>query len=221
MEDPDMAAYATAQPVPMTMADVLGQNLQALTQILDSQQQMFDRQQEWFRRSQVSFKMLKMTKDDDPETYIEAFEHHALMTGLPQVYWASQLGALVVAVREEVSSMLRLGVVRPSRSPWRNLLVPIRKSDGSLRLCIDYRIGEAQYISTLDLAKGYWQIPVAPADRPKKAFGMPWGLYEFVRMPFGLHGVAATFQRLMDRLLAPHAGYAAAYIDDIIIYSPT
>ncbi|KYO24206.1 hypothetical protein Y1Q_0004256 [Alligator mississippiensis] len=83
------------------------------------------------------------------------------------------------------------------------------------------RIGEAQYISTLDLAKGYWQIPVAPADRPKIAFSTPWGLYDFVRMPFGLHGAAAMFQRLMDRLLAPHAGYAAVYIDDIIIYSPT
>ncbi|XP_059582206.1 uncharacterized protein LOC132243291 [Alligator mississippiensis] len=150
---------------------------------------------------------------------------------------------LLDAMREEVNSMLQLGVVRPSRSPWRSPLVPIRKPDGSLRLCVDYRrlnalatfdafpmpqvdklierIGEAQYISTLDLAKGYWQIPVALADRPKTAFGMPWGLYEFVRMPFGLHGAAATFQRLTDRLLAPHAEYAAAYIDDIIIYSPT
>ncbi|KYO48785.1 hypothetical protein Y1Q_0004149 [Alligator mississippiensis] len=100
MEDPDMAAYANAQPMPMTAVDVLGQNLQALTQIVDSQQQMFDRQQEWLRRSQVSFKMPKMMKDDDPEAYIEAFEHHALMTGLPQDYWASQLGALVVGVAQ-------------------------------------------------------------------------------------------------------------------------
>ncbi|KYO42279.1 hypothetical protein Y1Q_0022150 [Alligator mississippiensis] len=119
----------------------------------------------------------------------------------------------------------------------------MRKLYGSLRLCVNYRrlnalavfdafpmpqvdelterIGEAHYISTLDLAKGYWQILVAPADQPKMAFSMPWSLYEFVRMPFGLHGAAATFQRLMDRLLAPHAGYAAAYIDNIIIYSPT
>ncbi|KYO18851.1 hypothetical protein Y1Q_0009258 [Alligator mississippiensis] len=96
MEDPDMAAYANAQPVPMTTADVLGQNFQALTQILNSRQQMFDRQQDWLRHSQVSFKMPKMMKDDDPEAYIEGFERHALMTGLPQDYWASQLGALVV-----------------------------------------------------------------------------------------------------------------------------
>ncbi|KYO43192.1 hypothetical protein Y1Q_0017517 [Alligator mississippiensis] len=100
MEDPDMAAYANAQPVPMTAVDVLGQNLQALTQIVDSQQQMFGRQQEWLRRSQVSFKMPKMTKDDDPEAYTEAFECHALMTGLPQDYWARQLGALVVGATQ-------------------------------------------------------------------------------------------------------------------------
>ncbi|KYO39815.1 hypothetical protein Y1Q_0006693 [Alligator mississippiensis] len=100
MEDPDMAAYAGAQPVLMTALEVLGQNLQALTQIVGSQQQMFDQQQEWLRRGQVSFKMPKMTKDDDPEAYIEAFEHHALMTGLPQEHWASQLGALVVGVAQ-------------------------------------------------------------------------------------------------------------------------
>ncbi|KYO33682.1 hypothetical protein Y1Q_0008818 [Alligator mississippiensis] len=82
----------------MTAIEVLGQNLQALTQIVSSQQQMFDQQQEWFRRGQVSFKMLQMTKEDDPKAYIEAFECHTLMTGLPQEHWASQLGTLVVGV---------------------------------------------------------------------------------------------------------------------------
>ncbi|KYO40957.1 hypothetical protein Y1Q_0013709 [Alligator mississippiensis] len=84
------------QPVATGPAEVLGQNVQVLTQILDSQQQMMDRQQDWLRHSLASFKMLKMTKDDDPEAYIKAFERHALMTGLDQGYWASQLGALVV-----------------------------------------------------------------------------------------------------------------------------
>ncbi|KYO45758.1 hypothetical protein Y1Q_0021408 [Alligator mississippiensis] len=96
MENPDMVAYANAQPVPMTTANILGQNLQALTQILDSQQQMLDHQQDWLRHSLVSFKIPKITKDDDPEAYIKAFERHALMTGLNQEYWANQLGALVV-----------------------------------------------------------------------------------------------------------------------------
>ncbi|KYO38188.1 hypothetical protein Y1Q_0007296 [Alligator mississippiensis] len=83
------------------------------------------------------------------------------------------------------------------------------------------RIEDSRYISTLDLAKGYWHLPVAKEDRLKTAFGTPWGLNEFIRMPFGLHGAAATFQRLMDQILAPHAEYAAAYIDDIVIYTRT
>lgn len=52
------------------------------------------------------------------------------------------------------------------------------------------------------------------------AFGTPWGLYEFTRMPFGLHGAAAMFQRLMDQVFAPvYMSYAAMYIDYIVIYS--
>ncbi|KYO35359.1 hypothetical protein Y1Q_0007947 [Alligator mississippiensis] len=100
MEDPDMVAYAGVQPVPMSALEVLGQNLQALTQIVGSQQQIFDQQQEWFRQGHAPFKMPKMTKDENPEAYIEAFERHALMTGLPQEHWASQLGALVVGVAQ-------------------------------------------------------------------------------------------------------------------------
>ncbi|KYO27978.1 hypothetical protein Y1Q_0014176 [Alligator mississippiensis] len=96
MEDPDLATYANMQATAIGPADVLGQNLQALTQILNSQQQMLDQQQDWLQHSSVSFKMPKITKDDDPEAYIEAFKWHALMTGLDKRYWASQLGALVV-----------------------------------------------------------------------------------------------------------------------------
>ncbi|KYO32335.1 hypothetical protein Y1Q_0002407 [Alligator mississippiensis] len=80
----------------MGPVDILGQNLQLLTQILGSQQQMLDQQQEWRQQSLASFKMPKLTKEDDPEVYIEAFERHALVVGLDKRYWASQLGALVV-----------------------------------------------------------------------------------------------------------------------------
>ncbi|KYO38472.1 hypothetical protein Y1Q_0015702 [Alligator mississippiensis] len=82
------------------------------------------------------------------------------------------------------------------------------------------RIGEAQYISTLNLAKGYWQIPMRPEECAKTAFGTPWGLFKFIRMLLGLNSAAGIFRRLMDTLLAPHTSYAAAYIDDIIIFSP-
>lgn len=81
------------------------------------------------------------------------------------------------------------------------------------------KIRQEKYILTLDLTKGYWQIPMAIQHREKKAVGMPWGLFQFRRMPFRLHGAAALFQRLMDRILAPHQSYTSAYIYYIIIFS--
>ncbi len=81
------------------------------------------------------------------------------------------------------------------------------------------RLGTARFYSTLDLTKGYWQIPLSPLSKEKTAFTMPFGLHQFVTLPFGLFVAPATFQRLMDRILRPHAAYAAAYLDDIIIYS--
>ncbi|KYO45769.1 hypothetical protein Y1Q_0021418 [Alligator mississippiensis] len=73
-------------------------------------------------------------------------------------------------------------------------------------------IGQAGYISTLDLTKGYWKVPVAPEDQEKTVFTTPWGLFHFRRMPFGLHGAVATFQRLVDRVLAPHMVASASLL---------
>ncbi|KYO36857.1 hypothetical protein Y1Q_0020884 [Alligator mississippiensis] len=80
---------------------VLSQNLQLLMQIVDTQQQMLQRQQEWMRPGVLIFKMPRMTSEDDPEAYIEAFECHAILMGLDKVFWASQLGALVVGKAQE------------------------------------------------------------------------------------------------------------------------
>ncbi len=81
------------------------------------------------------------------------------------------------------------------------------------------RLGTARIYSTLDLTKGYWQISLSPLSKEKSAFTTPFGLHQFVTLPFGLFGAPATFQRLMDKILRPHTAYAAAYLDDIIIYS--
>ncbi len=81
------------------------------------------------------------------------------------------------------------------------------------------RLGAARFYSTLDLTKGYWQIPLSPLSKEKTAFTTPFGLHQFVTLLFGLFGAPATFQRLMDKVLRPHSAYAAAYLDDIIIHS--
>lgn len=144
-------------------------------------------------------------------------------------------------VQKEVQEMLRLGVIEDSQSGWRSAIELVPKPDGTLRFCVDFqkvnvisrfdaypiprvdelldRLGQARYISTLDLTKGYWQIPLTPASREKTAFSTLFGLFQFKTVPFSLHGAAATFQRLMDRVLQDHWDYTATYIDDIVIYS--
>ncbi len=144
-------------------------------------------------------------------------------------------------VREELTAMLDLGVIEESHSEWASPIVLVPKTDGSVRFCVDYRkvnavskfdaypmprvdelldrLGAARFYSTLDLTKGYWQIPLSPLSKEKTAFTTPFGLHQFVTLPFGLFGAPATFQRLMDKVLRPHSAYAAAYLDDIIIHS--
>ncbi len=117
----------------------------------------------------------------------------------------------------------------------------VPKPDGTLRFCNDFRrlneisefdgypmpwvdelldrLGRARYISTLDLTKGYWQVPLSKMAKPKTAFSTPNGHWQYRTLPFGLHGAPATFQRMMDILLRPHQSYAAAYLDDVVIHS--
>ena len=144
-------------------------------------------------------------------------------------------------VRREIQTMLDVGIIEPSTSAWTSPIIPVKKKDGSLRLCVDYRklnsitkedrylmpridellekLGKATYISTLDLTKGYYQVQVSKPDREKTAFVTPMGKYQFKRMPFGLKGAPTTFQRLMDILLGPCHQYASAYLDDIVVFS--
>lgn len=150
---------------------------------------------------------------------------------------------LVEKLQQEVEEMLRLRVIEPSYSEWCSPVVIIFKKDGSLRICIDFRklnsisefdaypmpriddllekIGAAKYIGTLDLCKGYWQVLLERSSRTYTAFRTPAGLFQVTVMPFGLHGAAATFQRLMDRVLQGCENYSAAYLDDVVIVSNT
>ena len=141
------------------------------------------------------------------------------------------------AAREEVSmqvsTMLRTGVIQPSRSP----VVLVCKKDGSLRFCVDYRALNAvtkpdlfplpqidDLLDQLGLASGYWQIGVEPEFREKTAFIMSHGLFELRVMPFGLTNVLAVFQRLMQQVLSglnPMEGpdFVAVYLDNVLVFS--
>ena len=146
-------------------------------------------------------------------------------------------------VIRQIELMLAQGVIKESSSPWMSPTVFVPKKSGELRICVDYRslnkqtakdsyplplpdevqdrLTNAAVFSTLDLHSGYWQLPVAEADQPKTAFcsGPEMGLYQFCRMPFGLSGTPASFQRLMDSVLRG-LPFASTYLDDILVYSP-
>ncbi len=139
-----------------------------------------------------------------------------------------------------LNAMLEAGVVKPSASEWASPVVLVRKKDGGVRWCVDYRrlnnltakdayplpkieecldvLGGACVFSTLDLQSGYWQIAVDEMDRAKTAFITRYGLYEYTRMPFGLCNAPSTFQRAMELVLRGLQWETLLiYLDDIII----
>ena len=81
------------------------------------------------------------------------------------------------------------------------------------------QLGKAKYVTTLDLTRGYWQVPMAEQARTRTAFATPFGLYQFQMMPFGLQGAPATFQRMMDQLLRGMESFVRVYLDDLVIHS--
>lgn len=144
-------------------------------------------------------------------------------------------------IRRQVFEMIEDGVAEESFSPWAAPVVLVKRKDGRLRFCVDYRrlnevtvkdayplprvddlldhVGDARIFTSLDLASGYWQVPVHPEDREKTAFVTPDGLYQFRQMPFGLCNAPATFQRLMDRVLGRLKWeMCLVYMDDVLIF---
>ena len=136
--------------------------------------------------------------------------------------------------------MLENNIIEPSQSEWSSPCILVPKPDGTFRFCTDFRklnavtkadsyplprvddcidhIGKAKYVTTFDLLKGYWQIPLTERAKQLSAFVTPKGLYQYRVMPFGMRNVPATFQRMINQIVAGLDG-CEAYIDDVIVYS--
>ena len=148
--------------------------------------------------------------------------------------WLSQ-------VKAQIDQLIEMGIVVPSSSPWSSSIVPVKKKNGGVRVCVDFRavnaltspdpyqmpriedileqLAEASFLSKVDLTKGFHQIPIHCEDREKTAFCTPWGKFSYVYMPFGLRNGPAAFQRLMDVVLHEDLDWSRVYIDDIVIFS--
>ncbi|MCG7878904.1 MAG: RNA-directed DNA polymerase, partial [Candidatus Thiodiazotropha endolucinida] len=147
-------------------------------------------------------------------------------------------------VDKQVDDMLERGIIEPSNSPWAAGVVLVRKKDNTLRFCVDYRnlnsvtvkdayplpkidetldtLSGASWFSTLDLRSGYWQVGLEPKDKEKSAFITRRGLFQFRVLPFGLCNAPATFERLMETVLAGlQWDICLIYIDDVIVYGKT
>ena len=148
-------------------------------------------------------------------------------------------------VREHLKLMLDTGVIRPSNSPWCNAVVLVRKKDGSLHFCIDFRklnsltvkdshllpricetlesLAGAAHYSMFDMNSAFWQVPMDEESKQYTAFTLgSMGLYECESMPFGLCNAPPTFQRLMQNCLDElNLTYCLIYLDDVIVFSNT
>lgn len=148
-------------------------------------------------------------------------------------------------IDEEVQRMLEEDIIEKSQSAWSSPILLVPKKDKTFRFCVDYRrlnqvtkkdaypipfvsailskLGNARYLSSLDIKSAYHQVPVAKDAREYTAFTVPGrGLFQFKRMPFGLTNAPATWMRLIDKVLGPELEpYVFVYLDDIIVVTPT
>ncbi|KAL5580647.1 hypothetical protein UlMin_013089 [Ulmus minor] len=186
------------------------------------------------------FKLPGIPPDREISFEIELLPGSAPVSKAPYRMAPAELKELQIQLRE----LLDKGFIRPSYSPWGAPVLFVKKKDGTLRMCIDYRelnkltiknkyplpriddlfdqLKGAANFSKIDLRSGYHQLRIKDNDVPKTAFRTRYGHYEFLVMPFGLTNAPAAFMDLMNRVFAQYLDkFIIVFIDDILVYSKT
>lgn len=179
--------------------------------------------------------------NNDTPPKMANIRHHIETSGPPVFAKARRLDPdKLKAAQEEFADLMEKGICRPSKSNWSSPLHMVKKPNGDYRPCGDYRalnaktksdrypiafIGDFTHFlhgkkifSVIDLRKAFHQIPISEQDVPKTAIITPFGLFEFVRMTFGLCNAAQTFQRFMHEVLEG-LDFVFSYLDDIFVAS--
>ena len=170
--------------------------------------------------------------------------HHSIDTGDSKPIKQPPRRVPIALAGEELKAIKMLekqNVIQKSSSPWSSPILLVKKKNGQVRPCVDYRklnavtlndafplpriqdclmtVSGAKYFSTLDLTAGYHQVPMNPPDIQKTAFVTKYGLYEFTKLPFGLCNGTATFQRMMEIVLNGLQWQTCLiYLDDVIVF---
>ena len=191
------------------------------------------------RRNRSAFAM-----SDDDLGFTTAIEHRIRTTDdVPVVAPYRRVPpSQLQEVRQHLEKLMRMGVITESTSSYASPIVVVRKKNGNIRLCCDYRalnaktvkdahalprieesldaLGGAKWFTSLDLRAAYNQVGVHADDRHKTAFTTPFGLYEWTRVAFGLTSAPATFQRLMTQIYREDLFHILlCYLDDLLIFA--
>ncbi|KAL4283496.1 hypothetical protein GQ457_16G011840 [Hibiscus cannabinus] len=188
-------------------------------------------------------KELKLEDIDTVKEFLEVF--HDDLPGLTPILSIAPYWMAPVELKELKIQLQKLqdkGCIQPSYSPWGAPVLFVKKEDGSMRLCVDYRqlnkvtiknkyhlpriddlfeqLKDASVFSKIDLRSGYYQMKVKEADIPNTAFRTRYGHYKFLVMPFGLTNALAAFMDVMNRVFRPYLDkFLVVFIDDILVYS--
>lgn len=150
----------------------------------------------------------------------------------------------VEALRQHLTQLKEAGIITESRSPYASPIVIVRKKNGKIRMCVDFRtlnrrtvpdqytvpkiedalacLSGSKWFSVLDLRSGYYQIPMNDSDKEKTAFICPAGFFQFERMPQGVTGAPSTFQRIMEQTVGDmNLLEVLVYLDDLIVFGST